>query len=128
MALYSCTVILAPNFRVYLDVDLFEFRHKDRRHNRIAIFTWTIVITMYLIKLTLWTIDARNVISDLNIYLVQSNDFSLAERKLRASQTSTKLSVVEDVLYAFQVRLVLFKPVRCVIIMGIPNRWFWGIL
>ncbi|KAI0812254.1 hypothetical protein BC629DRAFT_927450 [Irpex lacteus] len=83
----------------------FILLHKDRRHNRIAIFTWTIVITMYLIKLTLWTIDARNVISDLNIYLVQSNDFSLAERKLRASQTSTKLSVVEDVLYAFQVVL-----------------------
>ncbi|KAI0093480.1 hypothetical protein BDY19DRAFT_428691 [Irpex rosettiformis] len=79
--------------------------HKDRRHNKIAIFTWMIVITMYLIKLTLWTIDARNVISDLNILLVQNNDHSLAQRQLYAKESSTKLAVVEDVLYAFQVVL-----------------------
>lgn len=59
---------------------------------------------MYLIKLTLWTIDARNVISDLNIVLVQRNDQTLAEKQLRADETATKLASVEDVLYAFQVR------------------------
>ena len=69
-----------------------------------AIFTWTLVLAMYLIKLTLWFIDARNMLASLNTVLVQHSSDTLAEKRLRANESSTELGVVEDVLYAFMVR------------------------
>ncbi|KAI0705167.1 hypothetical protein BC835DRAFT_1410044 [Cytidiella melzeri] len=78
---------------------------KERRRNKIAISTWSIVLAMYSIKLTLWFIDARNIIYALDVLFVQDSSDTLVEKQLRANQSVLKLDLVEDVLYAYMVVL-----------------------
>lgn len=73
-----------------------------------ALVTWSIVLTMYLIKLTLWFIDARQIIASIELNLIDSSSPDLAVRRARANNDLRRLSIAEDVLYAYMVRLFPF--------------------
>ncbi|KAI0344507.1 hypothetical protein BDW22DRAFT_1427205 [Trametopsis cervina] len=74
---------------------------KERRRRRMALVTWSIVLTMYLIKLTLWFIDARQIIASIELTLIDSSSPDLAVRRARANNDLRRLSIAEDVLYAY---------------------------
>ncbi|KAI0339725.1 hypothetical protein BDW22DRAFT_582774 [Trametopsis cervina] len=95
VAIYSFLVIKATTILL----------HKDRRKNRIAQVTWAIVLIMYLINFTLWTIDVHNVVEEVNITFVANRTDSLASRYSAQGTAASRLFVVEDILYAYMTNL-----------------------
>ncbi len=60
---------------------------------------------MYFMDITLWVIDVRNVVAELNTTLVDTHRTdTLDERYNKSNNSVLKLSLAVDVLYAFMVR------------------------
>lgn len=73
--------------------------HKDRRKNRIAQVTWAIALIMYLINLTLWTIDVHNVVEEVNITFVANH-----KSVWKTSQNGYKGAAILRVNYTSSIR------------------------
>lgn len=79
---------------------------KRRRRSKINATMLFIILALYIMRLTLWIIDIHNVVTELDITLLSSRSpESLDERYARMSKMQLRLGLVEDVLYAYMVRL-----------------------
>lgn len=113
-AIYTVLVFKASTILLYVDRSaflnrvetdlLFAISHRDKRKSKIALATLGIVLTMYLMDLSLWMIDVRNIVTDLRLTFITSSSESLADRYAEAQDTILRLEIVEDVLYSYMVR------------------------
>lgn len=60
---------------------------------------------MYCLALSLWMIDIHNVITEMSMTLLSASSNSLADAYLAASSKILRLLSIEDLLYAYMVRL-----------------------
>ncbi|KAI0750608.1 hypothetical protein BC629DRAFT_1739468 [Irpex lacteus] len=76
--------------------------HKTRRRNKSSFVMWILVALMYFMDITLWVIDVRNVVAELDTTLVDTHRTdTLDERYNKSNNSVLKLSLAVDVLYAF---------------------------
>lgn len=64
---------------------------------------WILVLLMYLMDITLWVMDVRNVVAELNTTLIDTHPDTLDERYTKSTDSVLKLSLAVDALYAFMV-------------------------
>jgi len=91
VAIYTVLVFKAS--RILLD--------KERRRGTMARATLAVVLVMYLIDFSLWIMDVRNVISELNLTLISNSTDTLDVRYAAAGNSILRISLVEDVLYSY---------------------------
>lgn len=85
---------------------------------------WILVALMYFMDITLWVIDVRNVVAELNTTLVDTYPDTLDERYNNSADSVLKLSLAVDVLYAFMVRH-LYRMSDITMERILNDRWIY---
>ncbi|KAI0683884.1 hypothetical protein BC835DRAFT_1294818 [Cytidiella melzeri] len=90
VAIYTVTVVKAGTILL-----------SNRRRHKPSLIMWSVVLLMYLMNTTLWILDVRNIVGELDTTLISSSSDTLDQRYAKSGEAGLRLSLVIDVFYAF---------------------------
>ncbi|KAI0323741.1 hypothetical protein GY45DRAFT_533301 [Cubamyces sp. BRFM 1775] len=82
-----------------------------KTRTRVSVCTCIVVFLMFGLALALWMIDIHNVITEIQITLLDTSTAPLSDVYFSAVQKILRLASVEDVVYSYLERLVLIIPI-----------------
>ena len=83
--------------------DLFESVYRRTHRTKISLCTSFAMGALYILAISLWIIDVRNVITEVRLTLLSNSGDSLDDLYGVALTSVLRLVSVQDVLYAFMV-------------------------
>lgn len=82
--------------------DAYAVRSRKKGTNA-RLYTWMAIIAMYILALSLWLIDVRNIIAEINLTLLSTSSGSLDDTYSVAVSDVLRLASYETFLYAYLV-------------------------
>ena len=92
--------------------------HRRKTRTRVSVCTCFVVFLMFGLALALWMIDIHNVVTEIQITLLDTSTAPLSDVYFSAVQKILRLASVEDVVYSYLVSNPSPRSVACILTMS----------